>query len=37
MRLLLAEDDPRLQKSLKHIFETNLFSVDAVADGRGAR
>ena len=32
MRLLLAEDDPKLLKSLKRIFETNKFSVDVVND-----
>lgn len=33
MRLLIAEDDPRLLKSLTHIFKTNNYLVDAVADG----
>ncbi len=36
MRLLLAEDDPRLQKSLKHILEANNYAVDAVGDGSNA-
>ena len=33
MRLLLAEDDPRLLKSLIHIFEVNKYSVDGVNNG----
>ena len=36
MRLLLAEDDPKLLKSLKHIFQTNKFSVDTVNNGQDA-
>lgn len=36
MRLLLAEDDPRLQKSLKHILEANNYAVDAVGTGPDA-
>ena len=36
MRLLLAEDDTKLLKSLKHIFETNKFSVDVVNNGEDA-
>ena len=36
MRLLLAEDDPKLLKSLKHIFGTNKFSVDVVNNGEDA-
>lgn len=36
MRLLLAEDDPRLLKSLKHIFETNRFVTDGVDNGEEA-
>ena len=36
MRLLLAEDDPKLSKSLKHIFQTNKFSVDTVNNGQDA-
>ena len=37
MRLLIAEDDPRLLKSLTHIFETNNYLVDAVSNGHDAR
>lgn len=33
MRLLIAEDDTRLLKSLKHIFEANHYMVDAVSNG----
>ncbi len=33
MRVLIAEDDPRLLKSLAHILEINKFSVDAVSNG----
>ncbi len=33
MRLLIAEDDIKLLKSLKHIFESNKYSVDAVSNG----
>lgn len=33
MRLLIAEDDPKLLKSLVHIFKTNHYVVDGVADG----
>lgn len=33
MRLLIAEDDPKLRKSLVHIFETNHYVVDGVSDG----
>ncbi len=36
MRLLIAEDDERLLKSLKHIFEINKFSVDGVTTGTDA-
>lgn len=36
MRLLLAEDDPKLLKSLKHIFEINRFVTDGVANGEEA-
>ena len=36
MRLPLAEDDPKLLKSLKYIFETNKFAVDAVGNGEDA-
>ncbi len=33
MRLLIAEDDAKLLKSLKHIFESNNYIVDAVSNG----
>ena len=33
MRILIAEDDPKLLKSLVHIFETNHYVVDGVSDG----
>ena len=33
MRLLIAEDDPKLLKSLVHIFEANHYVVDGVCDG----
>ena len=36
MRLLVAEDDPKLLKSLLHIFESNKFSVDGVSTGEDA-
>ena len=36
MRLLIAEDDTRLLKSLKHIFEANQYMVDAVSNGMDA-
>ena len=36
MRLLLAEDDPRLLKSLRHIFEGEKYLVDAVSTGTDA-
>lgn len=36
MRLLLAEDDPKLLKSLIHIFESNKFAVDGVDNGMDA-
>ncbi len=36
MRLLIAEDDARLLKSLKHIFEANQFAADGVLNGRDA-
>lgn len=36
MRLLIAEDDPKLLKSLKHIFEQNKYIVDAVSNGTDA-
>lgn len=36
MRLLVAEDDTRLLKSLKHIFEVDHYMVDAVSNGMDA-
>ncbi len=33
MRLLIAEDDAKLLKSLKHIFEANKYTVDGVSNG----
>ena len=33
MRILIAEDDPKLLKSLVHIFELNRYSVDGVDNG----
>ena len=36
MRILIAEDDPRLLKSLVHIFETNNYAVDGVTSGSDA-
>lgn len=36
MRLLIAEDDAKLLKSLKHIFESNKYVVDAVSNGTDA-
>ena len=36
MRLLVAEDDPKLLKSLVHIFEHSKFSVDGVTNGGDA-
>lgn len=36
MRLLVAEDDPRLLRSLIHIFETNRYSADGVSNGNDA-
>lgn len=36
MRLLIAEDDPRLLKTLIHIFESNKFIVDGVSNGKDA-
>lgn len=36
MRLLIAEDDPRLLKSLIHIFEINHYSADGVCSGSEA-
>ena len=36
MRLLVAEDDPKLLKSLVHIFESNNYATDGVSDGSAA-
>ena len=36
MRLLIAEDDPKLLKSLVHIFEMNHYAVDGVDNGTDA-
>ena len=36
MRILIAEDDPKLLKSLVHIFEMNHYSVDGVDNGNDA-
>lgn len=36
MRLLIAEDDPKLLKSLTHIFELNHYAVDGVDNGTDA-
>ncbi len=36
MRLLIAEDDPRLRKTLTYIFEKNKFVVDGVSNGEDA-
>lgn len=36
MRLLIAEDDPRLLKSLKYIFEKNHYVTDATDNGTDA-
>ena len=36
MRLLIAEDDPKLLKSLLHIFQQSKFSADGVSDGAEA-
>lgn len=36
MKLLIAEDDTRLLKSLKHIFEMNRYVVDVVENGEEA-
>ncbi|MBP3488687.1 MAG: response regulator transcription factor [Roseburia sp.] len=36
MRLLIAEDDPRLLKTLVHIFESNKFIADGVLNGEDA-
>ena len=36
MRILIAEDDPKLLKSLVHIFEMNHYAVDGVNNGKDA-
>lgn len=36
MRLLIAEDEPKLLRSLKHIFESHNYTVDAVSNGTDA-
>ena len=36
MRILIAEDDPKLLKSLVHIFELNHYAVDGVDNGTHA-
>lgn len=36
MRLLIAEDDPKLLKTLIHIFKMNNYVVDGVSNGRDA-
>ena len=36
MRILIAEDDPKLLKSLVHIFELNHYAVDGVNNGADA-
>lgn len=36
MRILIAEDDPKLLKSLVHIFELNHYAVDGVDNGLDA-
>ena len=36
MRILIAEDDPKLLKSLVHIFEMNNYAVDGVENGNDA-
>ncbi len=36
MRILIAEDDPRLLKSLLHIFNSNKFLADGVSNGNDA-
>ena len=36
MRILIAEDDPKLLKSLVHIFKLNHYSVDGVDNGNDA-
>ncbi|MBR5337085.1 MAG: response regulator transcription factor [Lachnospiraceae bacterium] len=36
MKILIAEDDPRLLKTLVHLFESNNFSADGVDNGEDA-
>ena len=36
MKLLIAEDDPRLLKTLIHIFQTNKYIADGVSNGNDA-
>ena len=36
MRILVAEDDPRLLKSLVHILKINNYSADGVSNGNDA-
>ena len=36
MRILIAEDDPKLLKSLVHIFEMNNYMIDGVDNGKEA-
>ena len=36
MKILIAEDDARLLKSLLHIFTLNKFSADGVSNGKEA-
>ena len=36
MRILIAEDDPKLLKSLVHIFVLNNYAVDGVDNGSDA-
>jgi len=36
MRILIAEDDPKLLKTLSHIFEMNHYAVDGVDNGNDA-
>ena len=36
MRILLAEDDPKLLKSLIHIFRNNRYITDGVTNGADA-
>ena len=36
MRILIAEDDPKLLKSLVHIFQMNHYLVDGVDNGSDA-